>query len=85
MKIDPKIYGLPSRIQLVELGENHLGIRKVIKSRIIRNDAEKIVAISKEITKSTPEYKISLVCNRNICSKSLKLLAEEGIGIRYIN
>jgi hypothetical protein len=38
MITDPTHYGLPARVQLEALGDNRLGIRKVIKSRIIRKD-----------------------------------------------
>ena len=81
--IKSELYGLTSRTQLEELGENHLGIRKVIKSRIIRKDAEKIVLLAKQIQRVDQNIKISLICSRNICSKSLKLLSEEGIDINY--
>ena len=46
METNPQYYGLPDRIQLEVLSENRLGIRKVIKSRIIQKDAAKILAIA---------------------------------------
>ena len=83
METDPTYYGLPARIQLEELGENRLAIRKVIKSRIIRKDAEKIVQMARQIKSANPALGITLLCTRNICSKSLALLREEEINIVY--
>jgi hypothetical protein len=85
MITDPTHYGLPARVQLEELGENRLGIRKVIKSRIIRKDAEKIVQMARQIKSVNPAVELTLLCNRNICSKSLALLCEERIEIRYMD
>jgi len=84
METNPTYYGLPARVQLEELGENQLGIRKVIKSRIIRKDAEKIVEIARQIKSVNPAVEITLLCTRNICSKSLVLLREEQIDVVYL-
>jgi hypothetical protein len=85
MQNNPEYYGLPARMQLETLGENHLGIRKVIKSRIIRKDAVKIAEAARVVRNLSPGATITLICTRNICSKSLKLLAEEGINVQYTN
>lgn len=85
MQTNPEYYGLPARTQLESLGENHLAIRKVIKSRIIRKDAVKIAETVRLIRKLSPGAAITLICTRNICSKSLKLLAEEGVTVQFIN
>ncbi|GAT62746.1 hypothetical protein [Paludibacter jiangxiensis] len=85
METNPTYYGLPARVQLEELGENQLGIRKVIKSRIIRKDAEKIAQMARQIKSVNPALGLTLLCNRNICSKSLDLLREEEIEIRYMD
>nr|WP_319397422.1 hypothetical protein [uncultured Carboxylicivirga sp.] len=81
MNTDPKHYHLNSRIQLEELGENHIGIVKMIKSRIIRKDALKIVESARQIEKVDPKLKVSLICTSNICSKSLVLLSDENIDV----
>lgn len=47
MNTDPAFYGLSSRVQLEQLDNRRIGIRKVIKSRIILKDAEKIVAMAR--------------------------------------
>jgi hypothetical protein len=85
MTTDPTYYGLPARIQLKEIGDNRLAIRKVIKSRIIRKDAEKIVQMARQIKSVNPAVGITLLCSRNICSKSLALLRDEEIGIEYVD
>jgi len=81
MNTDPKQYHLNSRTKLEELGNNHIGIVKLIKSRIIKKDAEKIVESAKQIQSIDPKVKVSLVCTSNICSKSIALLAEEDINV----
>lgn len=85
MNTSPSCYGLPVRTQLEALSVNKLGIRKVVKSRIIRKDAEKIVAMASKIKSVTPGVEVTLICTRNICSKSLKLLAEKGIEVMFTN
>ncbi|MDD3320182.1 MAG: hypothetical protein PHS59_01925 [Paludibacter sp.] len=80
----PLFYGLPSRVHLVELGENRIGIRKVIKSRIIQKDALKIVDIVTQIKSVNPNLELTLICTPNICSKSLNLLESEGIGVEFV-
>ncbi len=85
MITDPTHYGLPTRVQLEALGDNRLAIRKVIKSRIIRKDAAKIVEMARQIKSVNPAVEITLLCSRNICSKSLALLREEQIEIGYID
>ncbi|MTK53173.1 hypothetical protein [Paludibacter sp.] len=84
METNPTYYGLPPRVQLEALGDNRLGIRKVIKSRIIRKDAEKIVEMARQLKSVNPELEITFICTRNICSKSLALLHEEHINISYM-
>ncbi len=84
MQTNPTYYGLPARVQLDELSDNHLGIRKVIKSRIIRKDAEKIVEIARQIKSVNPTLELILICTPNICSKSLALLQENKISVKYV-
>ena len=83
MNLTPQYYKLNSRTQLEELAPQQIAIVKRIKSRIIRKDAEKIVAMAKQIQEVEPTYHVSLVCNDNICSKSLMLLDESGIEVKY--
>ena len=85
METNPQHYGLPARIQLEALAENRLGIRKVIKSRIIQKDAAKIVAIANQLKSVTPGVEVTLICSMNICSKSIALLEKEGIKVNFID
>ena len=84
METNPLHYGLPARIQLVNLGNNRIGISKVIKSRIIQKDAAKIVIIASQIKSVSPKLEVSLICSRNICSKSLALLEKEGMSVEFV-
>lgn len=79
----PQHYGLSSRITLEELAPNHMAIVKRIKSRIIRKDAEKIITMAQQIKDVAPSTKVSLLCNDNICSKSIKLLDENGVDVMH--
>lgn len=83
METNSAQYGLPSRVVLENIRPGVLGIRKLIKSRIIRKDAHKILEIARQIKSVTPEMKVTLICTRNICSKSIALLNTEGIEIEY--
>lgn len=74
-------YGLPLRTEIELMGPNHLAIVKVIKSRIISKDAQKIVDIANLIRQKDPDMEISLICCDNICSKSIQLLENNNIGI----
>ncbi len=81
MDINPETYGFPKRQELVPLGSNHIGLVKLIKSRIIQKDAKKIVEMVQQIKKVDKSLEVSLVCSSNICSKSLSLLEREGVGV----
>ncbi len=85
MDISPKYFGLNSRIQLKQLDINHIAIVKNIKSRIISKDATKIIEMADTIKAKEPDYKVSLMCTKNICSKSIKLLINHNIDIVYID
>lgn len=84
METNPLYYQLSSKVQLEEINEHQIAIRKVIKSRIIQKDAIKIVEMARQIQQVDSQLKVSLICSRNICSKSIDLLAKEGIGICYV-
>lgn len=81
MNLTPQYYKLTARTTLEELGDKHMGIVKYIKSRIIQKDAWKIVEMAEKIKKVEAGYKVSLMCNDNICSKSLKVLKENNIEV----
>ena len=81
MNLNPAYYNLHTRTKLEQLGDHHLGIVKLIKSRLIRKDAEKIIEMSEQIRNINPQLKVSLICSSNICSKSIALLEENKIEI----
>ena len=85
METTPGYYGLSSKIQLRELDNNCIGIYKVIKSRIIQKDALKIIDIAAQIKSFDPALEVTLICNRNICSKSIALLEREGVTIELVD
>ena len=74
-------YNLPTRVILRAVGENHIAIVKLIKNRIIQKDAAKIVEMARQIQRVNADMKVSLVCSAAICSKSVTLLKNEGIGV----
>lgn len=76
-------YKLNSRVKLEEISENHIGIVKLIKSRIIQKDAVKIIEQSNIIREKDPSMKVSLICYNNICSKSKELLNRSNIDIIF--
>ncbi len=83
MNTDPLYYGLSSRTKLVVIGDKHLGIVKRIKSRIIQKDALKIIELAKRMTQKASHIKVSLICNDNICSKSIQLLKTHNIEVIF--
>lgn len=85
MITDPTIYGIPKRTILKEIDSYHLAIIKDIKSRIISKDAKRIKEMADLIASIEPNLKISLCCNRNICSKSIAYLTENNIDIIYLH
>ena len=82
-KLDPTTFGLSSRTDLQQVNDETIAIIKKIKSRIIRKDAEKIVAMAEKIQEQKPEEKVILVCTSNICSRSKALLKEKNIEIQF--
>jgi len=82
IELNPSAYNLPARVKLRTVGDNHIAIVKLIKSRIIQKDAAKIVEMSRQIQAVQPGMRVSLVCTSAICSKSLALLQREGISVQ---
>lgn len=78
-------YGLNSRVKLEEINENHIGIIKLIKSRIIQKDAQKIIEQAESIREKDSGIKVSLICTNNICSKSVALLNKNNIEVLFRN
>ncbi len=81
MNLSPKTYGLNARVQLHEISDDHIGIVKKVKSRIIQKDGLKIIDMYSSIKKNNPNLKVSLMCHDNICSKTRALLNDQDIDI----
>ena len=80
-ELNPKDFGLGSRVKLVEIAPSHIGIVKKIKSRIIMKDGRKIMETAAKITETSPSAKISLIISGPICSKTRKYLADNGVEV----
>ena len=82
-KIDPKLYGLHSRITL---RKNKKNIYIVIdrKSRIIMKDGHRILEIVKKIRDSETGKNVSVLSGAPVCSKTQKFLIENNIAIKSL-
>ena len=76
-------YGLSRSVKLEEIDKNHIGIVRRIKSRIIQKDALKIIEIAEAIRTTDSAMKVSLICNPNICSKSILMLNENSVEVVF--
>lgn len=76
-------YGLSRSVKLEQITDNHIGIVRRIKSRIIQKDALRIIEIADAIRLKDSNIKVSLICSPNICSKSLSLLKESGVEVIF--
>ena len=79
--IDPKRFGLSSRVALGQLSENHLVIIKDRKSRIIMKDGAQIIEQIKLLKGNESLLKISLATNAPVCSKTTVLFDGGGIEV----
>lgn len=74
-------YGVDKRTLLEYIGENHIAIVKIVKRRLLLDDAKNFVEIAKKIQAVDPQTKVSLICTDNICSKSVALLEQNKIDV----
>tara|TARA_Y100001935_G_scaffold48220_1_gene40038 strand:+ start:390 stop:644 length:255 start_codon:yes stop_codon:yes gene_type:complete len=80
-KIDPKLYGLHSRITLRKNKKNiYIVINR--KSRIIMKDGHRILEIVKKIRDSETGKNVSVLSGAPVCSKTQKFLTENNISIK---
>jgi len=79
--VNPKIYGLSSRIKLLQDEHGSLFLVVDRKSRIIMKDGERIVKIVKNIRKTGQNSKVSLLTSAPVCSKTREQLLKQGIHI----
>ena len=79
MSEDPKDYGLPSRVVLRQVGENHLALVIERRSRIIMADGRRILLHVEAIRRTHPDVRVSLMTSAPVCSKTQKSLEERGV------
>ena len=80
--INPSDFGLNSRVELIQISKDNIGIVKRRKSRIIMKDGIIISRIITQIKSKLPKTKISLVISGPICSKTISYL--ENYNVRII-
>ena len=82
-KIDPKLYGLHSRIIL---RKNKKDIYIVIdrKSRVVMKDGYRILEIAKKIRNFEIGKNVSVLSGAPLCSKTRKFLTENNITIKSL-
>ena len=81
MKLDPKKYGLSTRVVLIENDQKEIIIVIDRKSRIIMKDGIKIVNQARKIERQEEKI-ISVKTNAPVCSKTKQYLQKKGIEIR---
>ena len=79
--LNPHDYGLTSRMKIVEISENKIGILKKRKSRIIMKDGKQIMLIANQIKSVKPNVLISLIISGPLCRKTRKYLEDSKIEI----
>lgn len=80
-ELNPLDFGLGSRVKLVEISSDNLGIVKKRKSRIIMKDGNQILEIAEILKKQRPETIISLIVSGPVCSKTTAFLSTYNINV----
>ena len=81
MKLDPKKYGLSTRVILTENDQKEIIISINRKSRIIMKDGIKIVDQVHQIQRQEKKT-ISVKTSAPVCSKTKQFLQKKGIEVR---
>ncbi len=81
MKLDPKKYGLSTRVVLIENDQKEIIISINRKSRIIMKDGIKIVDQVHQIQRQEKKT-ISVETSAPVCSKTKQFLQKKGIEVR---
>jgi len=82
-ELSGEVFGLNKRMVIREIGTDHFAIVKKVKSRIIRKDAIALLEKMGQIKAHQPKAKVSLICTKNICSKSLAILSEKDVEVIF--
>jgi hypothetical protein len=80
-QIDPKLYELPPRTVLMKRGPDEFILVINRKSRIIMKDAVTILKRVEKIKEKALNAWVVVETNAPVCSKSIKLLKENGISV----
>lgn len=80
-KIDPKKFGLNSRLEIFQLNKNLYEIIKTRKSRIVMVDGEKFLEQVKKILEVDPGAIVRIKTTAPVCSKTRKFLHDHQIEI----
>jgi len=83
-QVDPKSYGLPPRTVLFKKKPDKFILVINRKSRVILKDAHLILKKAEKLKKEVPNASVSLETNAPVCSKSMRLLTENGITVSAI-
>ena len=81
MTLDPKKYGLSTRVVLIENEQKEIIIVINRKSRIIMKDGIKLVNQARKIQRQE-QKPIGIKTNAPVCSKTKQYLQKKGIEIR---
>ena len=81
MKLDPKKYGLSTRVVLIENDQKEIIISIDRKSRTIMRDGIKIVNQVRQI-RQQEQKTTSVQTNAPVCSKTKQYLQKKGIEVR---
>ncbi len=83
--LNPLDYNVGKRVKIVEISNNHLGILKQRKSRIIMKDGLQIMEVVNQIRSVNPKIDISLIISGPLCSKTRKYLNDNNVVILQTN
>ena len=82
--IDPKLYELPPRTVLLKRGPGEFILVIHRKSRIIMKDALTILKKAQKIKAKALNALVIVETNAPVCSKSIKFLKDNGIGVETV-
>lgn len=80
-RLDPNMFGLPSRTVIEESGTDTVVLVLDRKSRVIMADGKKVLAKAAKIKQSRPQARVVLRTTAPVCSKTRSYLAEAGIEV----
>ena len=79
--IDPKSVGLTARDRAVEITTGHIALVVDRRGRIIMSDGQRIKEKIEKVKSRYPAWRVSLMTQTAICSKTRVFFAENGIDI----